>query len=361
MMKCSVISICCIFMLSACRSKTESTTPVTESITESVYAAGRVKTVNQYQAYATVSGIIDKILVTENDLVKKGTRLFVLSDQSSKISRENANLSSKYADLESNQEKLSDLKNNILLAATKYSNDSMLFVRQKNLWAQGIGTKTELEQRELACQNSKISVESAKIKYTDLLKQLQFNAEQSKNNLALSQTKEDDFTIKSEINGKVYFIFPKQGELITPQTPLAVIGDPSHFLLELEVDEYDIVKIKNGQQVLVAMDSYKGETFEANISKINPMMNERTKTFTVEALFLKQPAVLYPNLTVEANIVIQSKEKALTIPRNYILNDSFVLVNKNEKKLIKTGIKDYQKAEILNGLHANETIYKPKE
>src|SRR5580765_6117630 len=154
MMKFFAISMGCIFLITACRSKIESTLPATENITESVYAAGRVKTVNQYQAYATVSGIIDKIIVTENDLVKKGSRLILLSDQSSKISRENANLSSKYADVESNQEKLSDLKNNILLAASRYSNDSMLYVRQKNLWAQGIGTKTELEQRELACQNS---------------------------------------------------------------------------------------------------------------------------------------------------------------------------------------------------------------
>ncbi|MFI5154186.1 MAG: efflux RND transporter periplasmic adaptor subunit [Chitinophagales bacterium] len=361
MMKFSAISLGCFFLMSACRSKVETTIPTIENITESVYAAGKVKTDNQYQAYSTVSGIIDKILVTENDLVKKGSPLIILSDQSSKITRQNANLSSKYAELESNKEKLADLKNNISLAASRYSNDSMLYARQKNLWAQGIGTKTELEQRELANENSKISLESAKIKYTDLLKQLQFNAEQSKNNLAFSQVKEDDFTIKSEIEGKVYFIFPKQGELISPQTPLAVIGDASHFLLELEVDEYDIVRVKKGQQVLVSMDSYKGETFEASISKINPLMNERTKTFTVEAVFLKQPRVLYPNLTVEANIVIQTKERALTVPRNYLLNDSFVLVNKDEKRVIRTGIKDYQKVEIIDGLHANETIYKPKE
>ena len=148
--------------------------------------------------------------------------------------------------------------------------------------------------------------------------------------------------------------------MVNPQTALALIGDSEIFLLELQVDEYDIAKIKEGQRVLVSMDSYKGKVFEAKVSKIYPIMNEHSKSFSVEAVFVIQPPVLYPNLTVEANVIIQAKEKALLIPRNYLMDDSFVLIAKDKRKKVITGLKDYRKVEIINGLTGNDIIYKPQ-
>jgi HlyD family secretion protein len=348
-----------LFFIS-CGNKVEQTKPVVENITESVYAAGVINAKNQYQVFSTVSGIINKIVVTENDLVKAGSPLMLVGDETTKINRENASLSADYASINANREKLAELKNNIILAQNKYENDSLSLKRQQNLWNKNIGTKFELEQKELAYRNAKTSLESVKIRYADQLKQLQLNAELSKNNLAISKSREKDFVIKSDKEGKVYSLFKKQGEMVGPQTALAIIGDAAIFLIELQIDEYDIVKIKTGQKVLVSMDSYKGEVFEAVISKINPMMSERTKSFLAEAEFTKQPPALYPNLTVEANIVIKVKEKALTIPRNYLIDDSLVLIDKNKKKFVVTGLKDYQKVEILNGLSSNDIIYKPK-
>jgi multidrug efflux pump subunit AcrA (membrane-fusion protein) len=100
--------------------------------------------------------------------------------------------------------------------------------------------------------------------------------------------------------------------------------------------------------------------FEARVTKIDPMMNARTKTFLVEAEFTKQPPVLYPNLSAEANIITEIRKNAITIPRNYLVNDSFVIVNKTEKRQVKTGIKDYQRVEIVQGLTDQDFIYKPK-
>lgn len=344
----------------SCKSTQEKTKPVVEKITESVYASGIVKTKNQYQVFSTVSGIINKILVTENDLVKNGAPLMLVSNETSKITRENAVLAANYADLNTNKDKLTDLENSIAFAESKYSNDSAIFKRQQNLYNQNIGSRLELEQKELAFKNSKTALESAKIKYNDMLKQLKFNARQSRNNLAITKKNEGDFTIRSEINGKVYSIYKEAGEMVNPQTPLALVGDANSFLLELQVDEYDIAKIREGQRVLVSMDSYKGQVFESKVSKIYPTMNEHSKSFSVEAVFINQPPVLYPNLTVEGNVVVQAKEKALIIPRNYLINDSLVLISKNKTKAVKTGLKDYQKVEIVNGLTANDIIYKPQ-
>lgn len=42
------------------------------------------------------------------------------------------------------------------------------------------------------------------------------------------------------------------------------------------------------------------------------------------------------------------------------MEGKYVLVNKDEKREVKTGLSDYQKVEIIAGLKAGETIYKPK-
>jgi len=353
--------ICLIFIMAilSCSDRIQKTKPVIENITESVYAAGVVKSENQYQVFSTVTGIISKILVTENNEVRTGDPLIVVTDETSKLNRKNARIAADYADLAANKEKLTDLRNNIGLAQNKYSNDSLIFKRQENLWNQGIGTKIELEQKELSSQNSKTALASAIIRYNNLLRELQFNAEQSRNNFAISAYRENDFIIKSEINGKIYSLLKEAGEIVNPQTPVAVIGDAGYFLLELQIDEYDIVKIKKGQLVIVTMDSYKKEVFEATITKIDPLMNQNTRTFSAEARFVKQPPVLYPNLTVEANIIIQKKENALIIPRNYLIGDSLVLSAGDKTKPVVTGLKDYQKVEIIHGLSANDIIYKP--
>jgi hypothetical protein len=143
------------------------------------------------------------------------------------------------------------------------------------------------------------------------------------------------------------------------QPPLAIVGSANHFKLELQIDEYDIVKIKKGQLILVSLDSYKGEVYEALVEKINPIMNERTKTFVVEALFTKQPATLFPNLTTEANIVISTKKNVLTLPRNVVSDDGFVTKADGEKVQVKTGLKDYKKIEILSGISTNDELIVP--
>ena len=189
--------------------------------------------------------------------------------------------------------------------------------------------------------------------------QLQNEFKRANINYDINQKLSSDYSIKSSINGKVYDILKERGELVTPQTPLAVIGKADTFLLELAVDENDIIKISTGQKALVTMDSYKGQVLEATVDKIYPIMNERTRTFVVEAHFINPPKKLFPNLSAEANIIIQTKKNIITIPNNYIIDGKYVLVNTDEKREVKLGLNDYQKTEVLEGLKENETIYKP--
>jgi multidrug efflux pump subunit AcrA (membrane-fusion protein) len=107
------------------------------------------------------------------------------------------------------------------------------------------------------------------------------------------------------------------------------------------------------------MDSYKGQVFEAKVSKIVPIMNERNKTFLIEADFNKAPEKLYPNLSAEANIVIQTKEQALLIPRNLLVDQQYVLLANGERRLVQTGLADYEQVEILSGITTADELLMP--
>ncbi len=340
----------------SCKNNVEKIKPSVQPITESIYASGSVKSKNQYQAFATVNGIIENVFLREGDSVKKGTPILSIANDIQRLNKENAELAAHFSDINANQGKLNEARLIIELARNKMKNDSALYFKQRALWQQQVGTEVELDQRELAYQNSKTNYYSTLIKLNDLKRQLDFTASQSKKNLLISGKLERDYTLKSEIDGIVYRIYKSKGDLVGVQTPLAVIGDASNFILELQVDEYDITRIKAGLNVLVTLDSYKGKVFEAIITRITPYMNERSKTFLVEAAFTTSPPVLYPNTTIEANIVLQSKNNALLIPRIYLINDSMVMKSNGEKVIVKTGLKDYQKIEIISGITAADEL-----
>ncbi len=345
-----------LFLLVACGSKTETIHPKTQDITSSVYASGTIKSKSQYKAIPLVSGIIQEVLVDDGDFVKKGQLLFRIDNKAQLINEENAALSASYYDLSSNQDKLEDARNAIQLAREKLKTDSLLYVRQLNLFNQNVISKVELEQKELAYQSSKNGLSNALIRYNDLKRQINFSAKQAKNNLALSSKSASDFEIRSDINGRVYSVLIEKGDLVGPQVPLAVLGSADSFILEMQVDEYDIAKVNLNMRVLVTMDSYKGQVFEAKVTKINPLMNERSKTFKVEAEFTEPPKRIFPNTSFEANIVLESKKKVLTIPRSYLLKGDSVLLKSGTKVKVRIGLRDFEFVEILSGIKPEDEL-----
>jgi len=345
--------------LAGCGSKKEIIRPQFQSITESVYASGVVKSRNQYQVFAPTPGVIGKIYITEGDLVKRGQPIVQVNNRATQLSKDNSEIAAKYNAVQNNEDKLAELRYNIEVAKEKNEVDSLLYVRQKNMWQQNVGSKVDLEQKELNAKNSKASYENALLRYGQLKKQLDFSARQSQKILEITSSQASDLLVKSEVTGKVFSVLKKQGEMVTSLTPIAILGESNNFYLELQVDEYDIAKINVNQKVLITMDSYRGRVFEGVVSKVYPMMNEKSKTFTLEAIFVKGPERLYPNLTAEANIVITTKERALLIPRNCLLDGDYVMMESGEKRKVEVGLMDYQKVEIRKGLVENDVITEP--
>ncbi len=346
-------------ILISCEKKPETILPEIKNITESIYASGFIKSKNQYEVFGRSNGIVKIVFVKEGMSVKKGDPIFQLENQDLKIATENARIASSTADYYRNIDKLKDAEKSIDLATKKLANDSLLFNRQKNLWSNNIGRKVDLEEKELNFENSKVVLARANTTYEDLNRQLKMLSNQSKNNLQIAKLLEDDLMIRSEVDGVVYKVNREVGELINGSEPSAVVGT-DEFILQLSVDEFDIVKTKIAQKVIIRMDSYKSQVFEAKIIAIDPMMNIRTRSFQVDAVFTKKPIELFPNLTAEANILVATKQGALTIPRNYLLNDSTIILQGGKLQKVETGLMDYDLVEIKSGLDKDTKIEMPQ-
>jgi HlyD family secretion protein len=359
------LSFVILFFLSLSCSKNsdEEIKPSLGTVTESVYASGVIKADGQYTVFSTVNGTLQKVTVTVGQSINKGQSLFELESDKAQLNTENARLAYQLSQQNSRyiQDKIAEMEMNVQSARDKLTLDESIYNRNKNIRNQGGISEVDFERVELAYKSSKINYESAKKQLAQLKAQLLNDQNRNNINLKINEKSQNDFSIKSAFSGQLFDVLVKEGTLITTQTPLAIIGQANSFVLELEVDEKDMVRVRLGQKALITLDSYKSQVFEAIIDKIYPIMDEPSRTFKIEAHFVNPPQKLYPNLTAEANIIIQIKKNTITIPKAYLMQGDSILVNKDEKRKVKTGLSDYQKVEILEGLKTNETIYKPKE
>ncbi|MBP8066558.1 MAG: efflux RND transporter periplasmic adaptor subunit, partial [Flavobacterium sp.] len=282
------VTVGVILIVSACKKDNSGIKPTIGSITQSVYASGIVKADGQYIVYSNASGVLQKIKVSVGDTIQKGQSLFELDNDKAQLSTESARLAYQLSNENSRyvQDKIAELQLAVQTAKDKLKLDESVYNRNVRVKDQGGISEVDFERVELAYKSSKLAYETAQNRLNQF--RIQAKNEQSRTNvnLRLSEKSQSDFTVKSAFSGQLFDILVKEGTLVSPQTPLAVIGKANSFLLELEVDENDMVQVSTGQKVLVTMDSYKGQVFEAEIRKIYPIMDERSRTFKIEAYFM---------------------------------------------------------------------------
>lgn len=355
-----LISAVAVCFLQGCKEKVTTIKPTTGPMTESVYASVVVVPEDAYQIFASVPGILDTLFVEEGDAVSKGQVIAKITSQLPEINRQNAALRVELAreNFTGKSTILRSLAAEIETAKKQLQIDSLNFVRQKRLWEQNIGSKSEFENRQLKYDLSKANLDLIRKKYNQTDIELKNNYEQSKNILKQAETNLQDHIIQSRIDGKVYSLFKNQGELILQQESLGLIGRLKDFIIELSVDEVDVVRIVENQLVLIALDAYPDQVFDAEITRIYPTKDERTQTFKVEAVFTKTPPVLYAGLAGEANIVLKQKNKALTIPLEYLMEGSKVRTEDDVIE-VRTGMRNLDRVEITSGIDSSTPILKP--
>ncbi len=348
-------------LLIGCAEDRETTTPTVSAITESVYASGIVKAEGQYQVVPAVNGTVAALLVREGDTVKAGQPILRIDDRTSAAAARSADAQLRLLEqnVSDNGPVLTQLREAVTQARDKYTLDSTNYARQQALWEQRIGSKGDLDQRELAFTGSKAAYTRARKALEETRNRLRTELDVARNSAAISGAGNDDRTPRSLIDGIVYDLMIEPGELATTQRAIAVIGSATDLYLELEVDEYDITRVEVGQEAFITLDSYSDQAFRSSVTRIVPLMDERSRTFRIQARFIERPPKLYPNLTAEASIVLKKKEGVVTIPASYIVDGAFVLTGPEERTPVKLGIRDMERVEVLEGIDATTTLYKP--
>jgi len=146
---------------------------------------------------------------------------------------------------------------------------------------------------------------------------------------------------------------------------IVLIGDLSKMKVQALVDETDIGRVKVGQKVVIEVDAFEGDEFEAEVIKINPMGSVTTTVtnFEVEMVIDNPDGKLLPNLTAYVDIITDEVTDVVIVPdsaimrtaeKNYVfvVGDGDVL----EQREVELGITDYENTEIKSGVEEGEKI-----
>ncbi|MFD2872887.1 efflux RND transporter periplasmic adaptor subunit [Mucilaginibacter ximonensis] len=352
-----------LISLIACK-KQRITYPRRIAIVQTVYASGKVMADSEYTVGALVSGTIVRKAVREGDQVHKGQVIYILrhTAPSAKMEAASTTLLNARENVSVNSRVLSDLKIAVQNADLKFSNDSLLYKRYENLWAQNIGTKMNLDNARTQYELSYNQKRSAREKYRSTMNDLQVTMKNAQSLAAGSRTELENYFIRAESSGTVYQLLKEQGEAVKMNEPVALLGRSGRRIIRLSVDQEDISQIKTDQLVLLKTDASGERIYQAKVSRIYPVMNEADQTFQVDALFTGGADPVYIHSSVEANIVIAKKNNCLTIPVTMLLPGDSIYVRENGRvitKPVKTGLRTVDEVEITHGVTPHTAIVAP--
>jgi len=261
-----------------------------------------------------IGGTVTAILVKEGQKVQAGQLLIQLDDASIKNS-------------------INELNTQLSLAKTT-------FERQERLWNQKIGS----EMQYLQAKAQKESLE---------------------NNLSSLRTQSRKMRITAPFSGVVDEIFPRLGELTSPQMPAVRLLNLDNVYVEADVTETYLPIVKEGTQTLVHFTSINKE-INAKISQVGNYINPANRSFKIRINMENKNQSIKPNLLADIKIV-DFETKGIIIPATLVQQDQtgnnyvFTVVTKNnEQRVVKNMItitSEYNHEVFVSaGLKENDTL-----
>lgn len=128
-----------------------------------------------------------------------------------------------------------------------------------------------------------------------------------------------DFTILAPVKGTVLSLSADQGQSVDPSTVLMVLADLLQLVVETDVDEAYASQIQTGQAATLQLT---GETVlrDSRVTFVSQRVDEATGGLAIK-LALDSSVTAPVGLTVTANIIIDSREAAITLPRAALVSD----------------------------------------
>jgi len=261
-----------------------------------VTTSGTLNPVVTVEVGSQVSGKIDKLYVDFNSHVKQG-QLLAEIDQSqflTKLKQNEANYQSAAASLD---------KAKVTLENTKKKYDRSLSLFEKNLisYEEKDAAETEFYNNQAELQASQARLEQAKS-----------TLESSKVDLTYT-------VIKSPIDGVVISRDVNVGQTVAAsfQAPVLfkIANDLTQMQVECSVDEADIGKVKEGQNVRFSVDAFPEERFAGTVKQVrySPQVVQNVVTYTT-VVEVKNPELkLLPGMTATVSIITGEAKNALRV------------------------------------------------
>ena len=216
---------------------------------------------------------------------------------------------------------------------------------------------------------------------TELSRQVQSAADSLLNaQLSMSDTQKqmENYTIPSPISGTVIQKNVKAGDTvgtdITASETLCTIYDLSYLEMTLNVDELEILSIKEGQTVTITADAISDRTFTGVVTSVSAAGTTTGGTTTYPVTIrIDDTGDLLPGMNATAEIEVSSASNALAVPNGSVVRGNYVLVTKDSPSAanavqdmtapdgyvyvkITTGTSDDDYIEVASGLQEGDTI-----
>ena len=273
---------------------TFSTTQVKKSdISTSITATGNIEPVTEVEVGTQVSGIIDKIYVDYNSVVKEGQ----LIAEMDKVPLQN---------------ELESAKGTYDGAKAEFEYQERNYKRNQQLHEKGLISDTEYEENLYNYQRAKSSLESSRAAYNNAQRNLLYAI------------------ITSPINGVVTSRDVEEGQTVASgfETPtlFTIAADLTKMQVVADVDEADIGGVKEGQRVTFTVDAYPEDTFEGRVTQVRlgsskssstsstSTSSETVVTYEVVISADNPDLKLKPRLTANVNIYTLDKKDVLCVP-----------------------------------------------
>lgn len=170
--------------------------------------------------------------------------------------------------------------------------------------------------------------------------------------------------VKATISGTITMLPMDIGATVSPQVPIASIGELSKLQVRTFIPERFISRISMGMSANIELEAYPGELFQGVVTEISPIVDELSRTLEISMDLVSRDPKVKAGMYAEVSLITEVKEDIVKIPSDCILErfgEKFVFTIDNEsdkvvKKTIKEGININGISEILEGLKSGETV-----
>lgn len=249
----------------------------THTLQNSITATGTIEAVTSVTVGTQVSGIVNKLYVDYNSVVKKGQVIAEL-DKTNLISE------------------LNTAKANLASTESNLSYQSANMKRYQTLYKKGLVSADEYENALLAYRQAKEQVAS------------------SRENVQKAQTNLGYATITSPIDGTVISKSVEEGQTVaasfnTPEL-FTIAKDLKNMQVIANVDEADIGGVAVGNRVNFTVDAYPDDTFQGVVKQVRLEATTTNNVVTYEVVISAPNADLKLKPGLTANVTIYTKEQA---------------------------------------------------